>query len=124
MKKLLGFIVVAIALASCATTKTSKVIITPAGEWDFSVTGTPEGDFVGVMNIAPLDKAYIAKMNVGGGEQSIEKFNWDEPNKKINGEILYSGYNVFLDATMEAESLTGTMSAEGMSFPFKATRKK
>jgi len=76
------------------------------------------------MNIIPADKDYTAKLNFGNGEQPIESFTWNEPDKKITGGINYSGYNVFLEATQAGEEMNGSISAEGMSFPFKATRKQ
>ena len=42
----------------------------------------------------------------------------------MTGEVYYNGTPVLFDAVMEGEALNGTMSAGGMNFPFKATRKK
>jgi hypothetical protein len=123
MKSLI-FVFVALMIASCASTKTSKVVITPAGNWDYSITGTPEGDFNGVMSIVAQDKVYTAKMNASGSELPIEKFTWDEATKKVGGELYYSGTSVLFDATLAGEEMIGTMSAGGMNFPFKATRQK
>jgi hypothetical protein len=123
MKKLL-IVFVAFVLASCATTKTSKVEITPEGNWDYSITGTPEGDFNGVMNVTTLDKTYSAKLNASGSELPIENFAYEKESKKVTGELYYSGTPVAFDAILSGDEMTGSMSAGGMSFPFKATRKK
>ncbi len=123
MKNLILVFVVLI-IASCATTKTSKVVITPTGNWDYSITGTPEGDFKGVMSIVNQDDAYTAKMNMSNGEIALSNFTWNEPAKKVTGQFNYSGYAVFFDATMAGEEMLGSMSVEGQSFPFKATRKQ
>lgn len=123
MKNLI-FAFAALIIASCASTKTSKVVISPAGNWDYTITGTPEGDFSGVMNIVAQDKVYTAKLNASGSELAIEKFTWDEATKKVGGELYYSGTSVLFDATLAGEEMIGTMSAGGMNFPFKATRKK
>jgi hypothetical protein len=109
MKSLI-FVFVALIIASCASTKNTKVVITPAGNWDYSITGTPEGDFSGVMIIVAQDKIYTAKLNGSGGE--------------LGGELYYSGTSVLFDATLAGEEMVGTMSAGGMNFPFKATRQK
>ena len=124
MKKLLVSMIALVLVTSCATTKTSKVVITPVGTWDYSITGTPEGDFNGALVIASLNNAFTATMNAKGNELAIDKFSWDETTSKVGGEFNYSGYMVYLDAAIAGEEMTGTMSAEGMSFPFKATRKK
>lgn len=123
MKNLL-FVFVALIITSCASTKTSKVVITPAGNWDYTITGTPEGDVNGVMTIVSENNQYTAKMTASGNEITISNFTWDEPTKKVGGEFGYSGYTVLFDAAMAGEEMTGSMSVEGMSFPYKATRKK
>jgi hypothetical protein len=123
MKNLI-FVFVVLIIASCASTKTSKVVITPAGNWDYNISGTPEGDFSGVMSIVSQDNVYTAKMNSSGNELPIEKFTWDEATKKVGGELYYSGTSVLFDASLAGEEMIGTMSAGGMNFPFKATRKK
>jgi hypothetical protein len=123
MKNLI-FIFVALIIASCSATKTSKVAITPAGDWDYKIVGTPEGDFSGVMTITTLDKAYRAKMSASGSELTINNFTFDEANKKVAGDLDYSGTTVLFDALLNGEEMVGNMSAGGMNFPFKATRKK
>lgn len=123
MKNLI-FIFVALIIASCSATKTSKVVITPAGDWDYKIVGTPEGDFSGVMTITTLDKAYRAKMSASGSELTINNFTFDEANKKVAGDLDYSGTTVLFDALLNGEEMVGNMSAGGMNFPFKATRKK
>lgn len=123
MKKLVVFFIAVIALASCTTTKSSKVI-TPAGTWDYTITGTPEGDFFGAMIITSQDKMFSAKMNSQGSEIVIDKFTWDATTQKVGGVFDYSGYPVLFEATLAGEELTGTMAVEDSAFPFKATRKK
>lgn len=121
--KIIALLFIALIISSCATTKTAKAP-SPAGNWDYTISGTPEGDFVGVMTIAEIDKALSAKLNSSGNELPIEKFAYDKETKKMTGEVYYNGTPVLFDAVMEGEALNGTMSAGGMNFPFKATRKK
>jgi len=123
MKNLLYIFLGLFLLSSCAATKTSKAP-SPTGNWDYTITGTPEGDFTGVLTIAEVDKALTAKMISNGAELSIEKFMYDKETKKLSGEFEYSGTLVLLDAVMTDDQLSGAISAGGMGFPFKATRKK
>lgn len=123
MKNLI-FAFVALIIVSCTSTKTTTVVITPAGNWDYVITGTPEGDFSGVMSIVSENALYSAKMTASGSEITIYKFSWDEPSKKVGGEFNYSNYTVLFDAAVAGEEMVGSMSVEGMNFPFKATRKK
>jgi hypothetical protein len=124
MKNLL-FVLAAFLIVSCATTKTSKVAeVTPAGDWDYKITGTPEGDFSGIMNVTNANDVYAAKFNANGNEMAFEKFSYNKETKKVSGEFYYSGTSVLFDALLNGDEMTGDMSAGGMSFPFKATRKK
>jgi len=123
MKKLFVFMITALVITSCATTKTSKAV-SPAGSWDYTITGTPEGDFFGVLDIATQDKNYVAKMLASGSEIPVNNFIWEAATSKVGGDFNYSGYTVYLDASMAGEAITGSVTTEGMSFPFKATRKK
>jgi hypothetical protein len=124
MKHSIFYAFVLLLLASCASTKTMAPVVTPAGDWDYSVTGTPEGDFKGVLNITSTGDVYAGKMISSAGTAPLEGFAYNKETKKITGQVPYNGFMVDLDATMAGDELAGTMSAGGMSFPFKATRKK
>ena len=124
MKTKFYLIIAVVVLASCATSKTSKIEITPAGNYVYSITGTPEGDFNGDFMITSQDKNYTAKLSAAGNDLPFNTCTWDPTNKKVTGDFTYSGYNVFFEATLNGEELNGSVSAEGDSYPFKATRKK
>jgi hypothetical protein len=123
MKLNLIYLFVALVLASCASTKTTSKI-TPVGDWDYMITGTPEGDFKGVLNVTAAGTGYAAKMLSAAGEAPLQKFAYDPTTKKVTGAVPYNEFMVDMDATVAADEMTGSMSAGGMSFPFKATRKK
>lgn len=122
--KYFSFFCAVLLLSSCATTQTSKREPSPVGQWDYSITGTPEGDFNGIMTIEEVNQTLTTKLMSNGSELPIEKFVYDKALKKMAGELYYSGTAVLLDAVMEGDQITGTMSAGGMMFPFKAARKK
>ena len=124
MKNTLYFLLGILLLSSCTTTKTASVQISPTGNWDYSITGTPEGDFGGLMTVGRSSDAFTAKMIANGAELPLENFIYNEATKKVTGLLYYSGTSVSLDALLNGEEMTGFMSAEGMNFPFKATRKK
>lgn len=94
------------------------------GLWNYTITGTPEGDFNGVMTIGEVDKVPTAKLAVNGGELAIEKFVYNKETKKMSGEFDYNGTPVYFDAVLGDDVIDGGMSAGGGTFPFKATRKK
>jgi hypothetical protein len=114
-------------IISCSSTKTgtsAKTPVTPAGEWEFSITETPQGDFTGIMTIGQQENLFTAKLIANGSDIHFEKFSWHESSRKAEGELTYSGTTVYFDATLEGEEMTGNLSTGGMNFPFKATRKK
>ncbi len=123
MKPVFYFILSLLIFSSCASTKTSKAP-SPTGMWDYSITGTPEGDFNGVMTINEVDKMHTAKLALNGGELTIEKFIYNKENKKMSGEFDYQGTPVYFDAVLIENDIDGGVAAGGMTFPFKATRKK
>jgi hypothetical protein len=124
MKNVHYFVFAALLLSSCASTKSTSKVPSPEGNWDYSITGTPEGDFNGVLTIAKIDDGYTAKMAINGGELSIEKYTYNEATMKMAGEFDYSGNLVLFDAIMVGDEIKGSMSAGGMGFPFSATRKQ
>ncbi len=117
MKKMLIFFV-AIVLSSCST-------LSPVGVWDYSVTGTPDGDRSGIMTVSKKDKkAFDAILKTDEGELKFDTFAFEAKTKKSTGDFNYQGTVIFLDADVKADEMTGNLSTQGMNFPFKATRKK
>lgn len=107
---------VIILLSSCAPG--------PVGSWAYSVTGTPQGDYTGVMAISKKDKGYSAKMETQGTETPFNKFVYLKKEMKTEGDFDFSGVNILFSAKLNKDQLKGTMSTSGMEFPFMATRKK
>jgi hypothetical protein len=124
MKNLFFFALGAFVLSSCASTKSTSTAPSPAGNWDYSITDTPQGNFSGVLVIQQVNDGYTAKLTGDTGDAPIEKYVYDKTTMKMTGEFDYSGNLVLWDAIMVGDEITGTMSTGGMGFPFKATRKK
>ena len=123
MKKILSLLFIAITITACVATKTTTKAPSPTGSWDYTITGTPQGDFKGVMIIAEADKMLTAKLISDGAELPIDKFVFNKETQKMSGEFDYSGALILLDAVLNVNEITGNMSTSGMNFPFKATRK-
>jgi hypothetical protein len=123
MKKIVSLLFIAITITACVATKTTTKAPSPTGSWDYTITGTPQGDFKGVMIIAEADKMLTAKLISDGAELPIDKFVFNKETQKMSGEFDYSGALILLDAVLNVNEITGNMSTSGMSFPFKATRK-
>jgi hypothetical protein len=117
MKKLFYLAIVFCAF-SCAS-------VSPVGTWNYSITGTPQGDYSGVLNVTKADKKnYSAVMKSDAGDLKFNKFSFDGKTKKSTGDFDYQGMNVWFDTALKENEMTGNVSVQGMNFPFKATRKK
>ncbi|MBS1951898.1 MAG: hypothetical protein OJF59_001399 [Cytophagales bacterium] len=115
MKKL-PFIIAALFLASCAS-------LTPVGKWDYQITGTPQGDYSGVMTVSKKDKKTLAaEMKSQAGDLPFSKFDFNDKSKKAMGDFSFQGMTIFFDATVTEQEMTGSVSTQGMNFPFKAKR--
>jgi hypothetical protein len=121
--KNVSLIFIALAFTACVASKTTGKAPSPTGNWDYSITGTPQGDFKGVMIITEVDKVLTAKLISDAGELPIDKFVFNKESLKMSGELDYSGALVLFDGLFAANEITGSMSTSGMNFPFKATRK-
>lgn len=134
MKKLYTIILLAVLAAGCAsvgtttststTSKTTPPAAVATGNWDYVITGTPEGDFAGIMVITSANQGYTATMNTSAGNLDFNRFSFDAATGKATGEFSYSGTGVSFDATVVGDTMNGNVNAGGMEFPFKATRKK
>ena len=117
MKKLIFVFVISLLFSSCAG-------IGPAGTWNYTVTGTPQGDFTGDMIVDKNETGYAAKLSSKDGVIPFNTFTYDKKEKKSSGKFDFSGTTVDFNASVEKEQMKGTMTAGGMEFPFTATKEK
>ncbi len=122
MKKFI-YLLLVIALPSCATVKTKQVAVTPVGDWDYTVTGTPSGDYAGVLSVVEKEGALTASMKTSAGELPFTNFSFDKTTNIAAGNFSFQGTDLVFIATLAGETMTGTISAGDYGFPFKATRK-
>ena len=118
MKKIL-IVLIAFLLVSCAS-------ISPVGEWSYTISGTPEGDRTGVMTVSKKDKKqFNAVLKTNEGELPFNSFNFASKTKKSTGQFDYQGMSISFDAILkENKKMEGSISTQGMDFPFKASRTK
>ncbi|NOT74782.1 MAG: hypothetical protein HOP08_07620 [Cyclobacteriaceae bacterium] len=116
MKKVFILFVFAAIFYSCAPG--------PIGSWNYSVTGTPQGDYKGVMTIMKTDKGYAAKLVGDTGEVPFNTFSYASKTKTATGTFDFSGVNLDFNSKVDKDAMKGSLSTSGMEFPFVATRKK
>ena len=117
MKTKLPLVLAAFLISSCAT-------MGPVGSWDYTVTGTPQGDYAGVMTVTKTEAGYSAKLSGQAGEITFDKFTFDRKTKKTGGDFFYSDTPIAFSAQVDKDQMKGLMSTGDMEFPFNATRKK
>jgi hypothetical protein len=117
------YLLFVIALASCATVKTKQVAITPVGDWDYAITGTPNGDYSGVLVITEKESILSAAMKNSEGELPFNKMSFDKATNIVTGTFSFQGMDLDFSATLAGEKMAGTISTGGYAFPFNATRK-
>lgn len=107
-----------------ATLFSSCVINKPAGNWDYSVTGTPQGDYSGILIVSSGKEGYTAKLTGATGDVPFEKFVWDKKQSKATGNFYFSGIPLTFSATIDKDNMKGNISTGDMEFPLNANRKK
>jgi hypothetical protein len=120
MKTLL-VISLCILIIGCGSTKTA---IAPTGTWTYSITGTPEGDFDGDFIVSEVNGKLTALLKSKIGEITLANPVYDKSTKKLTGTFDYQGTTVFFESITAGETMSGSVSAGGSTFPFKATKKK
>ena len=121
MKKVI-YLVGVLLIVSCASTK--QLTSLPVGQWDFTITGTPNGDFTGVFLVVMEGEKYSASLKTQGSELKFDQTLFDQKTKKLTGSFYYESNLVDFESTTEEDSMKGWVSAGGGSWPFQATRKK
>lgn len=110
-------------LSACATVKTAK-IPGPEGEWDYSITGTPNGDYAGVMAITKNESSYTGSLNTSEGSTPLTNLSYKPEEKKLEAEFDYNGMTILLTGLVNGDVFDGTVSTGDYQFPMKGTRKK
>ncbi len=117
MKRSFLMLCFCLSLAGCAS-------VSPVGSWDYTVTGTPNGDYAGTMIVTKNKKVFAATLNSQGADLPFKKFSFDPKTKKTSGDFDYQGTPIYLDASVDENDMAGNLSTDDAKFPFKATRKK
>jgi hypothetical protein len=120
MKKII-YLLFALTVLSCAS---AKLALVPVGSWDYTITGTPNGDFAGVLIVTMDGDKYAAVLKSQAGEIKIDDPTYDKATKKLSGTFDFQGTTIFFDSITEGDSMKGSVSAGGGSWPFIGTRKK
>lgn len=116
MKSLFVLLLTSFILASCITTKV-------AGNYDFTISGTPYGKMTGILTIMEQPGGYKAKLSAMDSEIDFKTFDVDQKSKNVSGVFYFEGNEVNFFATPKDNKLEGVMSAAGSNFPFNGVKK-
>ncbi|MEQ9439623.1 MAG: hypothetical protein RIG62_11275 [Cyclobacteriaceae bacterium] len=111
---MLGFI----WLSGCASSK--SMAYDPAGAWNYTVSGTPNGTVNGTMVISKRGDAYSGEMRTTAGSASLDNLQID--GQTMTANLMYQGTNLELKGSFEQDTFTGEVVAGYDSFDMAANR--
>lgn len=132
MRKLTKFSTILIILAGfiwagCATTKTASTktaapeAVSYAGDWDYTVADTPNGDVSGVMVLTKTDAGYDGKMTSDMGE--LELNDLTIVDNKLSATFEIQGMELDVSGTFDGVNYKGSVGMDSNVFPMIATKK-
>ncbi len=105
--------------ASCASTK--KIADPTLGAWDYTVSGTPNGDVSGTMLIAKEGETYMGSLEGDAGK--IELRDVEITDNQMKSKFSYQGYTMDLEGTFTDDTFEGKVVYDYYTtFPVKATK--
>jgi len=102
MNKHLLILFVAILTNGCAS------VYTPAGNWDYVVAGTPNGDVSGIMVLTEIEGVYTGKFISDMGELALENVVYSE-EEGLSCTLFYQGMEFAITGSFVEETFTGTV---------------
>lgn len=115
-------VVVLMIFSGCTAT---KKVVAPVveGIWEFVVTGAPQGDVKGDMEITKTGNLYKGTLKMPDGNKT-DINGLTITNKMLTGKFEFSDMTIDMSGTFDGDKYTGTVASSGYSFPMTATRKK
>ncbi|MEM8888437.1 MAG: hypothetical protein AAGD28_10690 [Bacteroidota bacterium] len=121
---LILILIFAVAFSSCKGTKATASKAkkyTPAGTWEYLITGIPDGDQSGTMVLMESADGMTGKLVTDQGEVDLEDIVFED--NVLTTTFSVQGYDVEMKGTFEGETYKGNVSVAGYEFPVTATRK-
>ena len=119
--KLAALLCFLLLVSACATTKLAQ---NPMGDWDILVSNTPYGEMKGRLTVNGKPGSFAAVFTIQGDRITVTDYRHDGKTGKSTGSFFFEGNSVRFESQQSGSTVTGTMSAGGMDFPFKGARKE
>ncbi len=105
-------------VSSCASSKT--MVYDPAGTWNYSVTGTPNGTVDGTLVISKNGDAYAGELRSSQGNIALDDLMIE--GQALNATFDYSGTELTMNGVFEGDTFDGEVAAGYDSFDMTASR--
>lgn len=92
-----------------------------SGSWAYSID-TPDATYDGAIVLVNTDGVYTGELKNDDGF-SAEAKDLKIEGDKISFNFYFEGFKINIKGTFKEDKLSATVNAEGMQFPFTATRK-
>ncbi len=117
MKKYFLILLVSVTAFGCAA------VYTPAGNWDYVVLGTPNGDVEGTLILTETDGVYSGKFISDQGDLDLENITYSEENP-FSCTFWYQDMEFSMTGTFEGDTFKGTVDGGPQigSWPMTANR--
>src|SRR5689334_21865388 len=103
MKKT-SYLLFTILIFSCASAKLAMI---PVGSWDYTITGTPSGDFSGVLTVTMDGDKYSATLKSQAGDLKFDETLYDKKTKSLTGNFNFQGTTIFFESITEGDNMKG-----------------
>lgn len=120
IQRVLIFMIAIFIAYGCASTK--KVADVSIGEWDYLLTGTPDGDATGTFTIAKDGDSYTGALHTAQGDTDLNNVVVTDGDLVCDFEFM--GYTIDMTGKFAGDAFTGKCSVEYNDFPMTAVRKK
>ena len=110
-------------ISSCATFKSFlEADAGYAGNYEFLVKDTPDGDYTGTLTIRKGDNGYEGKLFTEGTNYEI--LNLQIENNKMTDNFTFQYMDLSFEAKFTGENIAGFIFADGQGFELTGTKVK
>ena len=110
-------------ISSCATFKSFlEADAGYAGNYEFLVKDTPDGDYTGTLTIRKGDNGYEGKLFTEGTNYEI--LNLQIENNKMTSNFTFQYMDLSFEAKFTGENIAGFIFADGQGFELTGTKVK
>lgn len=112
--------VITLVAFSCAPSRKAADI--SVGSWNYTVTGTPNGDVSGYFMITKEGVNYTGSINSNQGSIPFKTISIADRN--LSATFDYSGYAARMNGTFQGNAFAGNVTVDNNDFPITASRRE